>query len=145
MAIVYSSGFVGSSKNLRKSQSVRPFYCLDETSLMECVGPFNRDLFSTEDLETYFWGDLDFAGMAILRHLRGTFPSATAWRPGYLPMLDHLVAGMGHTPEEARKDGQRPIESTGCQLADNTLLPAIRKYGRFVDQEGYRILEHLPT
>lgn len=138
-AIIYSSGYVGSSKNLRRSHSVRLFYSLDQISRPEHVDTFRADLFSAADLDTQFWGDLDFAGMAILRHLRETFPSATAWRPGYVPMVGHLVAGMGHTPEEARKDGQRVVESTGCSFADETLLPAIRSHGRFVDQEGFRL------
>lgn len=58
-------------------------------------------------------------------------------------MLDQLATGLGHTPEEARKDGQHPIETTGCQYADESILPAIRSYGRFVDQEGFRICDAL--
>lgn len=140
-AIIYSSGYVGSSKNLRHPQSVRLFYSLDEISRPDNADVFRADLFSSASIETHFWGDLDFAGMAILRHLRETFPSANAWRPGYTPMLDRLVAGMGHTPEEARKDGQRPVDTTGCSFADKILLTAIRTHGRFVDQEGFRLRE----
>ncbi|WP_210328766.1 Wadjet anti-phage system protein JetD domain-containing protein [Mesorhizobium amorphae] len=139
MAIIFCSGFVGSSKNLRKPQSVRLFYANDEISLWASIAPFKRDLFSYVDVPTFFWGDLDYAGMAILSHLRGTFRCATAWQPGYTLMLSHLIGGMGHTPEEARKGGQRPIELTGCRYADEVLLPVIGTYGRFVDQEGFRV------
>jgi hypothetical protein len=138
-AVIYSSGYVGSSKHLRTARNVRLFYSLDEVSLPENVDTFRADLFSAADVDTQFWGDLDFAGMAILRHLRETFPSASAWRPGYMAMVAHLVAGIGHTPEEARKDGQRAVMTTGCRFADETLLPAIRNHGRFVDQEGFRL------
>lgn len=140
-AVIYSSGYVGSSKSLRRPHSVRLFYALDEVSRPEGIDAFHADFFSSGDIDTQFWGDLDYAGMAILRHIRETFPSASAWRPGYAPMLDQLVAGMGHTPEEARKAGQRVVDRTGCDFADETLLPAIRKHGRFVDQEGFRLLE----
>lgn len=143
-AVIYSSGYVGSSKNLRRPNSVRLFYSLDEISRSDSVEVFRADLFSSADIETHFWGDLDFAGMAILRRLRETFPSTNAWRHGYAPMLGQLAAGMGHTPEEAKKDGQRAIESTGCAFADKTLLPAIRSHGRFVDQEGFRLREFPP-
>ncbi|RWC51090.1 MAG: hypothetical protein EOS55_00285 [Mesorhizobium sp.] len=139
MAIIFCRGFVGSSRNLRKPQSVRLFYANDELSLGASIAPLKRDLFSHVDMPTFFWGDLDYAGMAILGQLRNTFPCATAWQPGYSLMLSHLLSGMGHTPEEARKNGQHPIESTGCRYADETLLPAIRSYGRFIDQEGFRI------
>lgn len=139
MAIIFCSGFVGSSKSLRRPQSVRLFYANDEISLWASIAPFKRDLFSAVDVPTFFWGDLDYAGMAILSHLRSTFPCAAAWQPGYSLMLGHLLGGMGHTPEEARKSGQRPIELTGCRYADETLLPAIRAYGRFMDQEGFNI------
>ncbi|WP_287173477.1 Wadjet anti-phage system protein JetD domain-containing protein [Mesorhizobium sp.] len=140
MAVIYCSGFVGSSRNLRKSQSVRLFHAIDEISLAASIELFKRDLFSDVDVPTYFWGDLDYSGMAILHHLRGTFRSAMAWEPGYALMLGHLLTGVGHTPEEARKEGQRPIELTGCRYADEALLPAIRAHGRFVDQEGFRVV-----
>jgi hypothetical protein len=139
MAVIYSSGFVGSSRNLRKPQSVRLFHAIDESSLAASIEPFKRDLFSDVDVPTFFWGDLDYSGMAILLNLRGTFRSAMAWQPGYALMLSHILAGMGHTPEEAHKEGQRPVEFTGCLYADETLLPAIRAHGRFVDQEGFRV------
>jgi hypothetical protein len=46
-----------------------------------------------------------------------------------------LDTGEGHAPEEAKKAGQKPILSTGCSFADRVLIPALAKYGRFIDQE----------
>ena len=83
-----------------------------------------------------FYGDLDFAGMNILARLRGTFEDAQAWEPGYEKLLQILHAGDGHTPEAARKAGQCDPGTTGSAYADSMLLPSIRQYGRFVDQEG---------
>ena len=52
-------------------------------------------------------------------------------------LLQILEAEGGHNPEAARKAGQRDPGFTGCQHADAVLLPAIRRYGKFVDQEGF--------
>jgi hypothetical protein len=82
-----------------------------------------------------FYGDLDFAGLAILAKLRQSFPDARAWRAGYDPLLARLEAGGGHSPAAARKQGQRDPGTTGCVYADEVLLPAIRMHYRFVDQE----------
>lgn len=102
-AVIFSSGYVGSAKKLRRQQHVRIFYALDEASLPESVGPFAADFFSAADLPTWFWGDLDFSGMTILLRLRDNFPSAAAWQEGYAPMLVELNDGGGHT-EVVRQD-----------------------------------------
>lgn len=138
-AILFSSGYVGSAKKLRRQHNVRVFYGLDQASLPDSISPFVTDFFSATDLPTWFWGDLDFAGMAILLRLKDNFPSAAAWREGYLPMLAALEGGRGHRPAEAGKEGQRPVALTGCAFADEELIPAIVRHGRFVDQEGFRM------
>ncbi|NTV95861.1 MAG: hypothetical protein HGA75_10670 [Thiobacillus sp.] len=84
----------------------------------------------------FFWGDLDYAGLAILRELRAVFANAQAWQPGYERLLERLLAGESHAPEEAAKSGQTDPVATGCGYADEVLLPALRRYGRFVDQES---------
>ena len=84
----------------------------------------------------YFWGDLDFAGMGILKELRATFPNARAWELGYGVLLNRLLAGESHAPQEVRKSGQVGPGVTGCEYADAALLPALRRLGRFVDQES---------
>jgi len=67
--------------------------------------------------------------------LRLRFPALRAWQPGYAPLLGRLLRGHGHTPKPAKKDRQTGPGMTGCTYADDVLLPALRKYGRFSDQE----------
>lgn len=86
---------------------------------------------------SFFWGDLDYAGMDILRGLRQALPELRAWQPGYQPMLSALQAGQGHTPEQAGKGGQMDPGMSGCAYADSHLLPALRQLCRFIDQEGF--------
>jgi hypothetical protein len=85
----------------------------------------------------YFWGDLDYAGMAILKELRVIFPNVRAWQPGYARLLARLSSDEAHTPEEAAKTGQSDPGATGCAYADTVLLPGIRAQSRFVDQESF--------
>lgn len=134
-ALVYSSGFMGTSGRMREPSGSRIFYCLDGVSSANQVAAFEAAFYTDADVDAAFWGDLDHAGMAILSSLRGSFPFARAWEPGYAPMLARLGAGEGHDPEEARKSGQRSIAATGCPYADGFLIPALAKHGRFIDQE----------
>jgi hypothetical protein len=134
-ALIYSSGFMGAASRLRKPTGSRIFYSLDEISKTSEMATFNAAFYGDADIDAAFWGDLDPAGMAILSSLRGSFPSARAWEPGYAPMLARLEAGEGHDPEEAGKSGQRPVASTGCRYADRVLIPSLAKCGRFIDQE----------
>lgn len=141
-AVVFSSGYVGSAKKLRRQHYVRTFYALDDCSSPDSIEPFVADFFSAADLPTWFWGDLDFSGMSILLRIRDNFPSASAWREGYAQMLVQLDAGHGHTPIESGKEGQQAISSTGCVYADTQLIPAILRHDRFIDQEGFRVRGH---
>jgi hypothetical protein len=134
-ALIYSSGFMGTAGRMRKSSGSRAFYCLDAISDANEVEAFDAAFYSDFDVNAAFWGDLDHAGMAILSSLRTNFSSIRAWEPGYAPMLVRLETGEGHAPEEAKKGGQKPISSTGCGFADSILIPALAKYGRFIDQE----------
>jgi hypothetical protein len=133
IALIYSSGFRGAASRLRRVGGCSLYY--SRASMREAIDCFERMLFSSRSIPTYFWGDLDFSGMAILASLRSTFPSAEAWEPGYTPMLARLLRGDGHSPAESGKERQRPVERTGCSYADNALLPALRSTGKFVDQE----------
>jgi Uncharacterized protein conserved in bacteria C-term(DUF2220) len=135
MALVFASGFMGSARRLRTPSGSRLFFNRDSSCRTSSTDAFTSAFYSGADVATTFWGDLDYAGMTILTRLRAIFPSATAWQPGYRPMVSRLEAGEGHLPGEARKGGQRPIVSTGCVFADDVLLPALAKYGRFLDQE----------
>ncbi|MEH2528436.1 MULTISPECIES: Wadjet anti-phage system protein JetD domain-containing protein [unclassified Bradyrhizobium] len=132
-ALVYSSGFRGAALRLRKPQGASIYYsrgCPDDAT-----GAFEFALFSVPDISTFFWGDLDYSGMAILAALRSTFPNAQAWRPGYEPMVERLRSGEGHSPLESGKEGQRPIDLTGCPYADEVLIPTLKASGLFIDQE----------
>jgi hypothetical protein len=118
---------------LRKPGGCSVYYT--RTSRTEAIPIFEDNLFSSTDFPVFFWGDLDFSGMAILASLRSIFPSAQAWRPGYALMLARLRRHDGHSPLESGKERQRAVERTGCPYADDTLIPALKSSGQFVDQE----------
>jgi Uncharacterized protein conserved in bacteria C-term(DUF2220) len=141
LALVYASGFKGSAKRLRKSGGCSIFYAGAGALGGEVQKHFEDWLFCNADAgcSEHFWGDLDYSGMRILAALRSTFPKLTAWEAGYSVMLNELLDGRGHSPEAAEKVGQKSIDKTGCLYADLQLIPAIKKQGRFVDQELYRI------
>lgn len=136
LVLVFASGFKGSARRLRSPAGASVYFsalgALDTTATAAFLDWLWRD----GQLPTWFWGDLDFAGMRILTALRATFDGACAWAPGYLPMLALLEQGRGHAPEAAGKEGQRELSVTGCTFADARLLPALRASLTFVDQEG---------
>jgi hypothetical protein len=133
MALIFSSGFRGAALRLRKIGGCSVYY--SRGSGTDAIAVFEEALFSNAYVPVFFWGDLDFSGMAILGSLRSVFPSAQAWRPGYEPMLARLMDGDGHSPAESGKERQRPVDRTGCSYADDALIPALSSCGRFVDQE----------
>lgn len=135
LALIYSAGFLASASRLTSRSDVVPYFAKEsalDTQNAELVFSF---LFDATPMPCYFFGDLDFAGMGILRAMRQNFPALRAWDPGYRKLLARLIAGDGHTPTAARKAGQRDPETTGCVLADEVLLPSMRSAGLFVDQE----------
>ncbi len=136
LALVYAAGFRGSAARVRSRSG----------SLLHYAGPGRAELAERFDSWWYddgaalgpcwFWGDLDFAGMQILKALRARFPDLGAWAEGYEPMLAQLQTTGGYgsaSPEDAR--GQLDPGVTGCEYADSVLLPGIRRYGRR-DQES---------
>lgn len=126
-ALIYSGGFRATASRLENAA------CF---SFLPGSAP--DDLYARwqdPELEAAFWGDLDFSGMAILASLRQSLPHLVACRPAYSLMLDHLLAGGGHSPLQAGKELQRDPGATGCNYADAQLLPALRRLNRFVDQE----------
>jgi Uncharacterized protein conserved in bacteria C-term(DUF2220) len=135
LALVFASGFKGTARRIRTEDGATVFFC--ERGNLESAerAKFLSWLRGGPEMPTLFWGDLDYAGMEILRALRTPFPFAEAWQAGYGPMLHRLEAGGGHDPEEAGKAAQREVLSTGCSYADTILLPAIRSAKKFVDQE----------
>ncbi len=137
-ALVYSAGFRGSAGRIRQTGQV-VFSVLNpeqQGAVAEQLKVWWFDQSAQLDVRCGFWGDLDFAGMAILKALRLTFPGMTAWRPGYAPLLQRLLAGAGHPAPLAGKERQLDPEATGCRYADSELLPAMRKHALFIDQEA---------
>lgn len=134
--VLCAHGFKASASRIRSARGCLPLYA---TSSASAAGKarFEAWLFraSVEGLPTAFWGDLDWEGMRILKALRDSFQDTQCWIPGYAPMLKQLESGDGHTAAHAGKEGQRRIEKTGCLFADSNLIPALRKSGRFLDQE----------
>lgn len=134
LAIVYAAGFRGAAERIRSRTG----------ALLHFAGPgAPQRAAAFEDWwfeagapagPCWFWGDLDFAGMQILKALRQRFEGLTAWRPGYEPMVQTLREQGGYRPFAPGEPGQSDPGTTGCPFADADLLPAIRQYGQ-LDQE----------
>lgn len=135
LALVFASGFKGSALRLRSPSGCTVFYAGVGSLEADFRDAFEAWLFGSRSMPAYFWGDLDYDGIRILAAMRASFPGLTAWEPGYAPMLSALLAGKGHSPEAADKQGQRPIAVVGCAFASEKLLPAMKELGQFVDQE----------
>jgi hypothetical protein len=136
-ALVYAAGFRGTAARVRNRSG----------AMLHYAGPGLRELAARFDAWWYdggvafgpawFWGDLDFAGMQILKSLRGRFEDLKAWPVGYEPLRVQLEAGGGHGTRADDSKGQIDPVLTGCTYADSALLPAIRGRGR-MDQESRR-------
>ena len=135
LGLVFASGFKGGARRLRSPTGASIYFAahgsLEEKNTSKFLGWLRAEC----KLPSWFWGDLDYAGMRILANLRTVFDGLAAWWPGYGPMLERLEGGEGHSPNEAGKGGQQTIERTGCSLADSQLIPALRMRNAFVDQE----------
>ena len=83
----------------------------------------------------YFWGDLDYSGMAILAALEQCFTNIAAWQPGYRAMLSYHSRGLCHSGEASGKQRQNDPGDVHCTYANNILLPLLRSTEMFVDQE----------
>ncbi len=133
LALVYCAGFRGSAQRIRNATGVSFHYQGDCSRQTEFEAWWLSETWSGPAL--HFWGDLDYSGMAILKALRQRFDLIEAWQPGYEPMLQQLHEGNGHTALQSNKDEQSDPHLTGCNYADNSLLPALRVAELFVDQE----------
>ncbi len=137
--VIYSYGFKASCKNIRQKNSV-VFSIINSQDASTTLNQLEQYWYQENLSEPayYFWGDLDYSGLAILKALKEPFPHLIAWQKGYQPMLERLAAGQGHLAEQTRKCRQAIVEQTGCHYTDKILLPALKEYQRFVDQEIYR-------
>ncbi|MCO1334961.1 DUF2220 domain-containing protein [Microbulbifer sp. OS29] len=135
-ALVYSEGYQGGAERIR-NQNIAQFSAFnsvcEDARRQFLEWWYGNNILA---LPIYFWGDLDCAGMRIAAALRKSFPELQCWRPGYDLLLDILCSKRGHNPEQAGKERQKPIEKIGCEYADSTLIPAIAKKNRYVDQEA---------
>lgn len=134
--VLFAAGFKGSSQRLFFPGGVRWFTEAGTTKLAPETLQEGLNRAAQGDCESAFWGDLDFAGMQILRQIRRSIPATVAWRPGYGKLLSLMEAGAFHDPDESTKSGQADPGSTGCDYCDQLLLPAMRKRRGFVDQEA---------
>ncbi|MEW5757533.1 MAG: Wadjet anti-phage system protein JetD domain-containing protein [Pseudomonadota bacterium] len=132
LALIYCAGYKGAASRIRESDSVLRQYAGERSH----ISVFEGWLFKQQgDLPVWFWGDLDYEGMRILKALRQRFAAIDAWRPGYEILLRYLHDTGGHPPAQGRKGEQIDPGATGCDYADTVLLPALRAAERFVDQE----------
>jgi hypothetical protein len=132
--LVFSRGFQISAPRARH-QEYASFYFNGDHSQQE---HFCRFWFSSDEesnLPFYFWGDLDFSGMGIIKSLRHSFSTLTAWTPGYAPMVEAISLGYGHSPIHAGKQLQLNPGATGCHYSDFYLLPLLEEKQLFLDQE----------
>ena len=141
MAIIYTAGFRGAATRIRRKTS----YAF---SLISPSGQATLDRFtawwereSNEEISTFFWGDLDYSGLAILSSLRSVFMGTTAWRPGYDLMIEHHKNGLSHHISSANKGTQSDNGLTGCLFADEILKPIIDNNDLFLDQEVVTFVE----
>lgn len=134
-AFVYSSGFKATSANVRKRGQV--LFSILGDSNPAAVRTFENWWFGSKEkeIQSYFWGDMDYAGMSILKALRRSFVDVYAWKPGFQLMLDFHKDGHGHTIRDSKKMQQLDPGTTGCPFSDDIILPAIRSSQRFLDQE----------
>ncbi len=134
LALVFAAGFRGSAARVRSRSGCLVHYAgpgrLDFAERFDSWWYDNGPAFGS----TWFWGDLDFAGMQILKSLRDRFDGLDAWPLGYESMLVHLQTRGGYGARIDDAKGQVDPVLTGCPYADSTLLPAIRRYGQ-LDQE----------
>jgi hypothetical protein len=132
--LVYASGYKASAERLcyPLGRAVHS----STVSRMDGVLEFLAWLDGENDVPAFFWGDLDYAGLGILKALRDIFTGLTAYTPGYSPMVEMLKRGEGHECASGAKEGQVDPGETGCPYADAVLLPLVREIGLFVDQEA---------
>ena len=133
--LVYVAGFRGSAARIRQHEGASLHY--HSNSNLSLQTQLEKWWLQQEakDWPVYFWGDLDYAGMGILKALKQRFSALQAWQPGYNHMLEQLQKGHGHAAAMVDKQAQMDPDTTGCLYADTVLLPAMREHQAFVDQE----------
>jgi len=134
LALVFAAGFRGAALRVRtRAGALLHFAGPGEAA---GVSEFEEWWFGrvSQAWPCWFWGDLDFSGMQILKTLRSRFADLCAWQPGYEPMLARLKTSTAYSGRLIDDRGQIDPMVTGCAYADSTLLQAIRELGP-MDQE----------
>lgn len=131
LALVYGAGFRSSASRIRTRAGVLLHYAGAGSDALRAVFEQWWCAEAPPELPMWFWGDLDFPGMQILRSLRARFGDVRAWQPGYAPMVAAVRSGATHPLADRT---QLDPGATGCPYADEVLLAAIRERGR-LDQE----------
>lgn len=133
LGLVYLAGFRGAALRVREAgQAIFSYVNAVSPTVRQRFGDF---WLGQQQMPCYFWGDLDFAGMAILAALKQVFPGVEAWQPGYQPMVEILRQGGGHSAVGGEKEKQYHPGATQCPYADYVLIPAMEEQLAFVDQE----------
>lgn len=135
IGLIYSAGFKGSAERIREPGNSQ--FATLNTPSNTALEHFNQWWFkqTLTNIPCFFWGDLDYSGMAILNALKQPFPNTTCWQAGYELILAYHRDGLGHAPSDAKKQNQRAPSSTQCEYANSVLLPLLKDSLRFVDQE----------
>ena len=135
LALVYSAGFRSSAERIRDVEGGSLHFSGEVVqSHRQEFHRFWLDNFA-DDLRAWFLGDLDYAGMNILKLLIKRFPQLRAWQSGYQIMLDHLRNGNGYVASGDDQQFQQDPETTDCEYAVKQLLPVLRQRGLLVVQE----------
>lgn len=136
--LIYSSGYKASAKRVRYRLGSKMFFSpecqLSDPNRLRFMSWFYKEI--EDDIPVYFWGDLDYAGIHILKALQVSFPNIKAWEIGYSPMVQSVENSFGHTPKMANKEKQYKIKgSIECSYTDKVLLPLLENKNLFLDQE----------
>ena len=78
-------------------------------------------------LPVYFWGDLDWSGMRILTAMRNKFPEMQAWQPGYSPMLESLLMGLGRQKFAVDPSWAQRIEESRALWKEQKVVDSLNK------------------
>jgi len=134
-AVIYSAGYRGAASLIRQ-RGQSQFLHINLVS-PEAARQFEDWWYESSNgsPKCYFWGDLDYEGLSILRTLRNNFPDIQAWREGYQAIVAFHQQGLGHFAYQANKDKQRSPLPSGCDYSDSVLLPLLMQSKRFIDQE----------
>ncbi len=143
--IIYSSGFKAAAKRLRTTQGSKLFFeenCQLDKEGRETLKDWIYDKRQI-NVNVYFWGDMDYAGINIFSTIKDIFTELEIWKPGYDELLNAIDVKDSHKPLDSDKESQVQPKLTGVQYIDEVLIP-ILKNEEFVDQE-YVNIERVST